>query len=849
MTRIFVNGYERVVDTPSGPTLLDLLRDDLKLTGTKYACGEGQCGACTVQLNGSPVRACTVDLAAADGATVTTVEGLAADGRLHPVQQAFVDARALQCGYCTPGMVMATVALLAKDPDPEEATVRRALAGNVCRCGGYPRILRAVRAAAGTESVQTAGSIGGTEPIETAVQATWTVVLPPLAKDGRSGWGWSTPGGARLTLDSNGLVRAYTGKVDGGQGNRVSLTRMVAAELSVSTSMIRLEMGDTEVAPFDLGTFGSRSTPDVGHALRLLAVETRRALLMEAARRWDVSPDGLVAAGGSVRDPVTGREIAFGALVADGPRTIEVDPDEALDTALAGLAGVDPTQLRQGLVRAVTGMKQFPSDIRLPGLLHGAVLRPPAYGARLRHVDTAAARQLPGVTVVEADGFVGVVAASQSAARAALRSVASEWEPVDGPGDVGLASYLRDHPVDSPDWGGSVRREAGDVDAARVGSAVRLEATYTTPYIAHVPMEPRVALAQVGADRVTVWVGSQRPFGVRSEVAAALGLPEERVRVVVPDFGGGFGGKHSGDVAVEAARLSQAAGAPVRVAWTREEEFRWAYLRPAAVIDVRSAATADGFLTGWSFININSGAAGLFSPYVVANRREQFQPADSPLRQGSYRALAATANNFARESHIDEMSAALRLDPLELRLRHLDDPRLVDVLTAVTERIGWSERPTEPGRGAGLACGLEKDSRVATAVEVTVDPDGRLRLVRVVTAFDCGAVVDPEGLTSQVTGATIMGLGGALFEGIRFNSGVIHNAALSGYRVPRFPDIPPIDVIVLDRPDIESAGAGETPIIAIAPAIANAVYAATGRRLRSLPLTPDGTLPPPPPAP
>ncbi len=426
-------------------------------------------------------------------------------------------------------MVMATVALLAKDPDPDDATIRRSLAGNLCRCGGYPRILRAVRAAAQSPSAQTDDSTVRAEQIEPAASSTWTVVLPPLGRDGRSGWGWSTPGGARLTLDSSGLVRAYTGKVDGGQGNRVSLTRMVAAELSVPTSMIRIEMGDTEVAPFDLGTFGSRSTPDVGHALRLLAVATRRALLTEAAQHWEVSPHGLVTADGAVRDPATGREVAFGTLVADGPRTMAVDPDELLDTALPGLDGVDPAQLRQGLVRAVTGAKQFPSDVRLPGMLHGAVLRPPAYGARLRRVDTTTAQRLPGVTVVDDDGFVGAVAPSPAAARAAVRAVSAEWEPVDGPGDVGLGAYLRDHPVDSPDWGGSVRREVGDVDAALAASDVQLEATYTTPYIAHVPMEPRVAVAHVEGDRVDGLGGQPAPVrrprrgGRRSRTARGPG--------------------------------------------------------------------------------------------------------------------------------------------------------------------------------------------------------------------------------------------------------------------------------------------------------------------------------------
>src|SRR4029450_12286989 len=186
-------------------------------------------------------------------------------------------------------------------------------------------------------------------------------------------------------------------------------------------------------------------------------------------------------------------------------------------------------------------------------------------------------------------------------------------------------------------------------------------------------------------------------------------VPRKQVRSWVPDFGGGCGGKHSADVAVQAARLARATGQPVKVAWTRAEEFQWAYFRPAAVIDVGRAAGRDGSLAGWEFTNINSGAAALLTPYRVTNRRERFQPAESPLPQGSYRALAATANHFARESHLDELATAVGADPVQLRLRLLDDDRLKDVLTALAEQVGW---PGKAGPGVGIACGLEKEARV-----------------------------------------------------------------------------------------------------------------------------------------
>jgi isoquinoline 1-oxidoreductase len=340
--------------------------------------------------------------------------------------------------------------------------------------------------------------------------------------------------------------------------------------------------------------------------------------------------------------------------------------------------------------------------------------------------------------------------------------------------------------------------------------------------------------------KLTVWTGTQRPFGVRSELAAAFRLPEESVRVMVPDTGAAYGGKHTGEAAVEAARLARAAGKPVKLVWTREEEFSWAYFRPAGVIEVRSGVRRDGTLTAWDFQNYNSGAAAIRTLYEVPHQHIEFHASRSPLRQGSYRALAATANHFARETHMDELAHALALDPLEFRLRNLKDARLRAVLEKAAASFGWGGRAPAQ-HGFGLAGGFEKGSYVAACAEIAVDPaTQQVRILRVVTAFDCGAVVNPEHLRSQIEGSLIMGIGGALFEAIDFDQGKVKNARFSSYRLPRFSDLPRLETVLLDRKDLPSAGAGETPIVALAPAVGNAIFAASGIRLRSLPLAPDG---------
>ncbi len=353
-------------------------------------------------------------------------------------------------------------------------------------------------------------------------------------------------------------------------------------------------------------------------------------------------------------------------------------------------------------------------------------------------------------------------------------------------------------------------------------------------------METRAAVAQWEGDKLTAWTGTQRPFGVRSELAGAFKIAEDRVHVIVPDTGAGYGGKHTGEAALEAARLAKAAGRPVKLLWTREEEFTWAYSRPAGVIDVSAAAHNDGTLVAWKHLNLGSGSAGVGTYYDVPNQWAEYHPAGSPLRGGSYRALASTANHFARETLMDELAHALALDPLKFRLKNLKDARLRAVLEAAARAFGWGAKAAE-GRGFGLACGTEKGGYIATCAEVAVDRDtGKVQIIRAVSAMDCGAIVNPGGLKAQVEGCLIMGLGGALFEAIEFEDGKLLNPKFSKYRVPRFRDIPAIEVVLIDRKDQPSAGAGEVPIVAIAPAVGNAVFQATGVRLRSLPLAPKG---------
>ena len=645
---------------------------------------------------------------------------------------------------------------------------------------------------------------------------------------------------AWLHIGDDGVVTVYTGKVEIGQNIRTSLVQAVADELRLPMESVQLVMGDTDRTPYDRGTFGSNSTPRMAPQLRRASATAREILIDLAAEQWNRDRTTLVVADGRVSDPERSRSLAFGELTK-GQKLTQMITDSAPTTpAERWREAGEPVSKVNG--RAfVTGQHRFASDLKRPGMMYGKVLRPSSFGATLVSLDPSQAKAMDSVVVVRDGDFVGVVAPSEDLATRAVDAIQAEWTSASHPSSKDVFDYLKANPSEARGWRGPARHTEGSIADGLAAADRTLEERYTIAYIAHAPLEPRAAVAQWTDGKLTVWTGTQRPFGVRDALAETFHLPEDQVRVIMPDMGSGYGGKHTGECAIEAARLAKATGRPVKLVWTREEKFTWAYLRPGGLIEVKSGAKKDGIVTAWEFHNYNSGSSAIEGLYEIPNQQIEFHPARSPLRQGSYRGLAATANHFARESHMDELAHAVGMDPLEFRLRNLKDERLIAVLEAAAKQFGWGNRKASKDRGFGLAGGFEKDSYVATFADVSIErPSGKVRIDRLVTAFECGAIVNPDGLKNQIEGAVIMGIGGALFEAIDFAEGKIENPFFSQYRVPRFSDLPVLETVLLDRKDLPSAGAGETPIVCVAPAVGNAVFSATGVRLRSLPMAPDG---------
>ncbi len=660
---------------------------------------------------------------------------------------------------------------------------------------------------------------------------------PAVAQEsGRSFGGHPLPHdiAAWLHIDGGSRVRVFTGKVEVGQNIRTSLAQLVAEELRVPFDAVTMVMGDTALTPYDMGTFGSRSTPTMGPQLRTMAAAARQALLETAATRWKLEAASLTAEAGKVTDPRSARSFTYGELTG-GKELVRVVSDSETLTSGAEWKIAGTSVLKADGRDFVTGRHQYPSDIVRENMLFGAVLRPTGYNATLVSLESSEAEKLPGVQLIHEGDFVGVVAPDDFTARHAVSLIRAQWNVPAQPSNRELFQVLKDS-SDADDGPQSSTRSVGQALAA---APIRVDQQYTVQYIAHAPLEPRAAVAEWNGTNLTVWTGTQRPFGVRDELAQAFHLTADQVHVMQPDMGSGYGGKHTGETAIEAARLARAAGKPVKLVWTRSEEFTWAYFRPAGVIEIRAAAQHDGTLAAWEHHNYNSGSAGIDTPYTVPARLAHYHSARSPLRQGSYRSLAAAANVFARESHMDALAHAAGVDPLEFRLKNLTDARVRAVFQAAAKTFGWGREKSTPARGFGIAGATDKGGYTAACAEVAIDPAAHtLRIVRVVQAWESGVIVNPDGLRNQTVGAIIQAIGGALFEQILFADGRVLNARFAQYRVPRFSDVPQIEVVLLDRKDLPSAGAGESGLIALAPAVANALFAATGVRVPTLPMAP-----------
>jgi nicotinate dehydrogenase subunit B len=646
--------------------------------------------------------------------------------------------------------------------------------------------------------------------------------------------------GAWIHISEDGKVTVYTGKVEVGQNIRTSLAQLVAEELMVPLSSITMIMGDTDLVPYDAGTFGSRTTPQMGPQLRKAAATAREALLEMAAKNWNTTAGNLKAENGMIVNAATNKKIGYGELTKGQQLLIPIsDNVQLIATKDWKVAGKTVPKINER--NFITGKHQYVSDMKLPGMLYGKVLRAPSYGAKLLDADVTKASKIPGVVVVKDENFIGVAAPDVKTAIKALEAIDAKWEENKGhPSNENIFDYLVKN-ARGESGGRNADDTKGNVEQGLTEAEFKHSKTYNIHYIAHVPLEPRAAVAEWIDGKLTVWTGTQRPFGVQQELADVFKMSKEKVRVIMPDTGSGYGGKHSGEAAIEAARLSKEAKKPVKLVWTREEEFTWAYFRPGGVIDVSAGVKKDGTITAWKFNNYNSGGAGLATPYKIGSQQIAHLPSNTPLKQGSYRGLAATANVFARESHMTDLARLIKMDQLEFRLKNLEDDRLIAVLQAAAKSFGWNGPKTQ-GHGFGIAGGFEKGGYVGCCAEVMINGDKEVKVVRITQAFDCGAIVNPHHLEQQAMGSIIQGLGGALFETVQFANGKILNSGLSSYRVPRFSDIPKIEIVLIDRKDIPSAGAGEACIVGVAPAIRNAIVDATGITLNALPMLPNGAL-------
>ncbi len=646
---------------------------------------------------------------------------------------------------------------------------------------------------------------------------------------------------AYLRIGADGRVTCLVGKVELGQGSKTTLAQLLAEELDVALDSVDVIMGDTDLCPWDRGTFGSQSVRIFGPVLRAAGAEARAVLLQMAAERLQVPEQRLTVKDGVIADASrSDRRITYAQLVEG--RRIERHLANPAVKAISTYAVVGRSLARKDGIEKVTGKARYAADLAPVGTLHARILRPPAHGASLTSADISAAEKVEGATVVKDGDLVAVLHERPDLADKALALVKAQFAR---PGRTFDDRSIFDHLVRaSPP--GQIVAESGSIEEGLKLATTVVELTYRNSYVAHASMETHSALAAIDGGKITVWASTQTPFPLKQQVARALGMAQQNVRVVTPYVGGGFGGKSASRQAIEATRLAKLTGKPVQVVWDRTEEFFYDTFRPAAVVRIVSGLTAAGRIPVWDFKVYCAGDREAKQFYDIPNQRTvssgSWGGAEGlhPFGVGPWRAPAVNTNTFARESHIDILARTAGADPLAFRLAHLSDKRMIGVLEAAARQFGWKAARAPSGRGVGVACAIYLGTYIATMAEVVVDrASGRVGVKRVVCAQDQGVIVNPDGSRQQIEGAITMGLGYALTEEVRFRNGEVLDRNFDTYQIPRFSWLPRIEPVLVDNPAVAASGCGEPPVVNMGAVIANAIHDACGARLLQLPMTPE----------
>lgn len=878
--RLRINGADHDIRVDGATPLLHVLRNDLGLRAAKVGCDAAkQCGACAVLCDDEKIPSCSTSVAEIGTRAITTAEGLGTREAPTDLQRAFFAEQASQCGYCIAGMMIAATALLHKNPNPSDDEIKEALDRHICRCGTHVRIIGAVkRAATGGASL---------------AQENWPCTTTTLREPGRGDGGTEAmkpvspvTSDAWLSIARDGAVTAYSGKIDMGTGVRTALAQIAADELDVEIDRVALVLADSAVSPVQGKSTASCGVAIGGQPLRVACAAVRAALLDRASARLAVPVAELdTKMGAVIVKAQPDRSIAYGELVGNRPLSVplEVTSESPWGPQLRGPAEaklrssyryVGTPIKRDVIADHLRGSFTYVHNVVVPGMLHGRVVRPPTYFGRLASVDERSVSDLPGAQIVRRESFLGVVAEREEIAIEAARRLKADWsETAPLYNEQTQFAELRRVPVVAEQTGFA----KGDAAAAIAQAHRRYEADFHFAYQLHAMLGPSCAVADVRNDRATIWSGSQWPNGDRVDIAAMLGMPAENVRLIYREAAGSYGRLGCDDAAADAALMSKLAGKPVRVQWSRRDENGWEPVSAMMSMNVRAAMDESGALAALDYIQWSSTHAsaergnhvawnligtapgndrlegylhGLH--YDLAHKRGRTMFVAPTLRTMYLRGPGSVQSHFAIESAIDELAHAAGIDPIDYRMRHLP-PRDREVLRAVADLSGWDpavRRGTSPvdgrsrlGRGVAYTCSGVRPTYVGVVVDARVDlDDGKVSIDKVFVAHDCGYMVNPDGVLNQVQGNIVHALSRALFEEVHYTKERVTSLDWNEYPVIRFKNVPEIAVRLIERPELEPSVVGETSSIPVVAAVANAIFAATGKRMRVAPFTPQRVL-------
>jgi len=660
---------------------------------------------------------------------------------------------------------------------------------------------------------------------------------------GRRGRSYPSDFNAYLKISEDGRISCFTGKIEMGQGIITSLAQMLAEELDVSIDIVDMVMGDTMLCPYDQGTTGSRSTKNFGPPLRKAAAQARAVLLQLAAEELKIESDQLIVQNGLIQDKSGKQKITYASL-AKGKRIERSLPDVQTKPQSDYVISGEPIRSTDAWMK-VTGEAKYSGDTQLPGMLYASVLRPPAHGAKLIKYDLSKVEESGGIIIIDEKDLVAVLHQDPEVAERSLNKVESQFEVP----DVRINNKtIFDHLQEVPSFAEDIEKK-GTLEKGKNQSKELIRSTYYNHYVAHAPMEPHTAVAEVKNDCITLWASTQIPFRVQNMIAEEFRVPLENVRVIPPFLGGGYGGKKAGLYLIEAVRLAKISGRPVQVALNRKEEFFYDAFRPAAVIRLESGIDQNGKISFWDYDNFYAGSRSSEPMYDIPHLRVQSREPENeddmlhPFDVGAWRGPGSNTNVFAMESQIDIMAEKAGMDPLSFRLKNLSDNRMIRVLKSAAEKFSHAFEKGPSAKGFGIACTNYLNTYVATIAQVDVNKkSGQVQVKRMICAHDMGEVINPLGATLQIEGGLTMGIGYALSEEILFEGGKILSENFADYEFTRFSGAPDIEVVHIDNPDLAPQGCGEPAITTTGAVIANAIFDAVGARLYTLPMTPERIL-------